>query len=331
MKALVTGGGGFLGRAICEHLVRRGDSVRSFARGDYPELTALGVEHVRGDIEDSLAVRKAAEGVEVIFHVAAKPGIWGSRESFYGPNVRGTENVIAACRAHGIAKLVHTSSPSVVFGGRDLEGVNESTPFPDHFEALYPETKALSERAVLGVNDARLATVALRPHLIWGPRDNHLVPRVIDRGRKGQLRRLGSENKKVDCIYIDNCAEAHLHAADRLAPGSRIAGKVYFLSNDDPRPLWDLVNGILAAAGLPPVTRSVPVGVAKLMGGALEVVHGAFGLQGEPRMTRFLAGELSTAHWFDISAAKRDLEWKPRVSIDEGLKRLAEWLRAGGR
>jgi nucleoside-diphosphate-sugar epimerase len=241
--------------------------------------------------------------------------------------VRGTENVIAACRAHGIPKLVHTSSPSIVFAGHDLEGVNESTPIPDHFEALYPETKAQAERAVRAVNDATLATVALRPHLIWGPRDNHLVPRVIERGKKGQLRRLGSANKKVDTIYIDNCVDAHLAACDRLAPGSKIAGKVYFLSNDDPRPLWDLVNAILAAAGLPPVTRSVPVGVARFMGGALELVHGALGLEGEPRMTRFLAGELSTAHWFDISAAKRDLEWKPRVSIEEGLKRLAEWLR----
>jgi 2-alkyl-3-oxoalkanoate reductase len=183
VKALVTGGGGFLGRAICEHLVRRGDSVRSFARGDYPDLRALGVDHVRGDIEDAGAVKKAAEGVEVIFHVAAKPGIWGTRESFYGPNVHGTENVIAACRAHGIARLVHTSSPSVVFGGKDLEGVDESTPYPDHFEALYPETKALSERAVLGVNDKNLATVALRPHLIWGQREFHLVRRVLVLGR----------------------------------------------------------------------------------------------------------------------------------------------------
>jgi nucleoside-diphosphate-sugar epimerase len=331
MKALVTGGGGFLGRAIVEKLVARGDSVRSLARGDYPELRALGVESVRGDIEDAETVKEAARGVEVVFHVAAKPGIWGTRESFYGPNVRGTENVLAACRAHGVVRLVHTSSPSVVFSGKSLEGVDESVPYPDHFEAYYPETKAISEKAVVAANGATLATVALRPHLIWGPRDNHLVPRILDRGRKGQLRRLGSQPNKVDSIYIDNAADAHLAAADRLAPGSRIAGKCYFLSNGEPRPLWDLVNAILAAGGLPPVTRSIPVGVARLAGRVLEAAHGVLGLEGEPRMTRFLADELGTAHWFDISAAKRDLEWTPRVSIDEGLKRLTEWLRPGGR
>jgi len=329
LKALVTGGGGFLGRAIVEQLVKRGDTVRSFARGDYPEVAALGVEIVRGDIEDRAAVEKAAQGVEIVFHVAGKPGIWGTRESFYGPNVRGTENVLAACRAHGISKLVHTSSPSVVFAGKSLEGVNESAPYPDHFEAYYPETKALAEKAVVAANSKDLATVALRPHLIWGPRDNHLVPRVLERGRKGQLRRVGSSDNKVDTIYVDNCVDAHLAAAAKLAPGSPVAGKCYFLSNGEPRPLWDLINEILKAGGLPPVTRSIPHGVARFVGAVLEGVHGVLGLEGEPRMTRFVADELATAHWFDISAARRDLEWSPRVSIDEGLLRLAEWLRGG--
>jgi nucleoside-diphosphate-sugar epimerase len=326
MRALVTGGGGFLGRAIVERLVKRGDAVRSFARGDYPDLARLGVEVVRGDLEDGAAVSRAAHGVDVVFHVAAKPGIWGTRASFYGPNVLGTENVIAACRAHGIGKLVHTSSPSVVFAGRSLEGVDESVPYPDRYEAYYPETKALAEKAVAAANSASLATVSLLPHLIWGPRDNHLVPRILERGRKGQLRRIGRSENKVDSIYVDNAADAHIAAAERLAPGSPVAGKRYFLSNDEPRPLWDLVNAVLAAAGLPPVTRSVPYGFARFMGAALEGAHGLLGLEGEPRMTRFLANELATAHWFDISAAKRDLGWEPRVSIDEGLVRLTEWL-----
>ncbi|HZU97984.1 MAG TPA: NAD-dependent epimerase/dehydratase family protein, partial [Planctomycetota bacterium] len=318
MRALVTGGGGFLGFAVVEALVKRGDTVTSLARGDYPELRALGVKAIRGDIEDPDAVKRASEGVETVFHVAARPGIWGTRDSFYGPNVRGTENVIAACRAHGIKKLVFTSSPSVVFGGRDLEGVNESTPYPEHYDALYPETKAAAERLVVAANGEGLATVSLRPHLIWGPRDNHLVPRLIDRAKKGVLRRIGTGSKKVDTIYIDNCVDAHLAACDRLAPGSAIAGKVYFLSNDDPRPLWDLVNAILRAAQLPPVTRTVSHGLARFVGAGSELVYGLLGLESEPRMTRFLADELATAHWFDISAAKRDLEWKPRVSIEEG-------------
>jgi nucleoside-diphosphate-sugar epimerase len=326
VKTLVTGGGGFLGRAIVEQLLARGDSVRSLARGDYPELAKAGAEVVRGDIEDAAAVANAAKGVDVVFHVAARPGIWGTRESFYGPNVRGTENVIAACRAHGVGKLVHTSSPSVVFTGKSLEGVDESIPYPEHYEAYYPETKAIAEKAVVAANSPTLATVSLRPHLIWGPRDNHLVPRILERGKKGQLRRLGSSENKVDSIYIDNAAEAHLAAADKLAPGSPVAGKCYFLSNGEPRPLWDLVNSILAAGGLPPVTRSIPHGVARFAGLVFEGAYGLLGLEGEPRMTRFLADELATAHWFDISAAKRDLGWAPRVSIDAGLAKLAEWL-----
>lgn len=330
MKALVTGGGGFLGRAIVEQLLARGDSVRSFARGDYPELTKLGAEVVRGDIEDAAGVAQAAKGVDVVFHVAARPGIWGPRESFYGPNVRGTENVIAACRAHGIGKLVHTSSPSVVFTGKSLEGANESVPYPEHYEAYYPETKALAEKAVVAANSPGLATVSLRPHLIWGPRDNHLVPRILERGKRGQLRRLGSSENKVDSIYIDNAADAHLAAADKLAPGSPVAGRCYFVSNGEPRPLWDLVNAILAAGGLPPVTRSIPHGLARFAGLVFEGAYGLLGLDGEPRMTRFLADELATAHWFDISAARRDLGWEPRVSIDAGLARLAEWLATRG-
>ncbi len=304
--------------------------MRSFARGDYPELTKLGAEVVRGDIEDAAGVAQAAKGVDVVFHVAARPGIWGPRESFYGPNVRGTENVIAACRAHGIGKLVHTSSPSVVFTGKSLEGANESVPYPEHYEAYYPETKALAEKAVVAANSPGLATVSLRPHLIWGPRDNHLVPRILERGKRGQLRRLGSSENKVDSIYIDNAADAHLAAADKLAPGSPVAGRCYFVSNGEPRPLWDLVNAILAAGGLPPVTRSIPHGLARFAGLVFEGAYGLLGLDGEPRMTRFLADELATAHWFDISAARRDLGWEPRVSIDAGLARLAEWLATRG-
>ena len=215
MKALVTGGGGFLGRAIVERLVARGDTVRSFSRGDYPELRQLGVQIVRGDIADREAVVAACHGCDVIFHVAAKAGIWGRFEDYHRANVVGTENVLAGCSAHGIARLVYTSSPSVVFHGADMEGVDESAPYPDAYHAHYPKTKAVAERRVLAANGPNLATVALRPHLIWGPRDNHLVPRIIRRA--GSLRRIGAEDKRVDCVYIDNAADAHVLAADRLA------------------------------------------------------------------------------------------------------------------
>ncbi|MFO0945456.1 MAG: NAD-dependent epimerase/dehydratase family protein [Planctomycetota bacterium] len=328
MRALVTGGGGFLGSAIARKLAARGDEVRSFSRSRYPELETLGIHCYEGDITDADAVRDAARGCDVVFHVAAKPGVWGPYIDYFRTNVLGTQNVIDACRRLGIRKLVHTSSPSVVFDGRDMEGVNESVPYPEHFEAAYPKTKAIAERAVLDANGSSLATVALRPHLIWGPGDNHLIPRLIARAKARQLRRIGGRNPKVDSVYVDNAADAHLLAADRLQPGAPLAGRAYFITQGEPMPVWDLVDAILKAHGLPPVKGTVPTWLAIALGGALEGIHQLLNLAREPRMTRFVARELSTAHWFDISAAKRDLGYEPRVSTAEGLRRLASFANA---
>jgi nucleoside-diphosphate-sugar epimerase len=230
MKALVTGGGGFLGHAIVQQLVARGDEARSFSRGTYAALDRLGAEHHRGDLADAAAVRRAVAGCDLVFHVGAKAGAWGKYEQFYQTNVVGTNNVIDACREAGVRYLVYTSSPSVVFDGSDLEGVDESVPYPSDYDAHYPQTKALAERAVVRANDAQLRTVSLRPHLVWGPGDNHLVPRIVARGRSGQLRRFRGPPKLVDTTYVDDAARAHLLAADRLLGGAAdgIAGKVYF-------------------------------------------------------------------------------------------------------
>jgi nucleoside-diphosphate-sugar epimerase len=238
--------------------------------------------------------------------------------------VTGTENVIAACKKHGVRKLVYTSTPSVVHGGGDLEGADESVPYPDHYEAPYPETKAKAERAVLAANGPELATVSLRPHLIWGPGDPHLVPRILARARAGKLRRVGTRPVKVDVTYIDNAADAHLLAGDRLDVGSPVAGKAYFISNGEPVDLWEFINRVLAAAGLPPVTMTVSVWKARLAGQVLEWVYRTLRLPGEPPMTRFVASQLSTSHWYDIAAARRDLGYSPGVSVEEGLRRLAE-------
>lgn len=326
MRALVTGGGGFLGGAIVRKLVARGDSVRSLARGDYPALRDLGVETARGDLADPAAIARATEGCDVVFHVAAKAGVWGPYADYFRVNVEGTRNVIAACRARGVPRLVYTSSPSVVFNGRDMENADESAPYPAYHEAAYPATKAEAERLALSANGPDLAVVALRPHLIWGPGDNHLVPRLLARARAGRLRRIGTVPKLVDSVYIDNAAAAHLLAADRLTPGSPVAGKPYFISQGEPLPVWDLVNRILDAAGLPPVDRSAPSWAAYLAGAACEGVYKVLGIASEPPMTRFLARELATAHWFNIDAARRDLGYEPGVSIEEGLRRLAAWL-----
>jgi nucleoside-diphosphate-sugar epimerase len=322
MKALVTGGGGFLGSAIVRLLRERGDEVRSFSRGKHSQLSLLGVQEFNGDLADPAAVNEAVKGCDIVFHVAAKAGIWGSYEEFYRANVTGTQNVVAACLTNNVERLVYTSSPSVVFDGSDVEGGDESLPYPASYEAHYPSTKAIAEQIVMDANSASLATVSLRPHLIWGPGDNHLVPRIVAKGRAGKLRRLGSSPCLVDTVYIDNAAQAHLDAADRLEPGSAISGKTYFISNGEPLPLWEMVDRILAAAGVAPVAGSLNPGVAYRIGTACEFLWKFLCLSGEPPMTRFMASELSHAHWFDITAARQELGYQPQVTIEEGLKRL---------
>ena len=327
MQVLVTGGGGFLGKAIVRRLISRGDRVRSLQRSDAPDLTALGVKCVRGDLADPIVVRKAIEGCQLVFHVAAKAGVWGRYDDYHRANVTGTENVISSCRAEGVQKLVYTSSPSVVFSGHDEAGVDESAPYPAKYLAYYPQTKAAAERLVIAANGPGLATVSLRPHLIWGPGDNHLFPRLVQRARGGQLRRIGNGQNRVDATYIDNVVDAHIQASDRLESGSPVAGKCYFISNDEPLPLWDLINRMLACADLPPVTRGISATAAYGIGSLLELAFKATGRQDEPRMTRFVARQLSTSHWYRLDAARRDFGYVPRIPVEEGLRRLRESLQ----
>lgn len=326
MRALVTGGGGFLGGAIVRKLLARGDAVRSFTRSCYPWLSELGVEQVQGNLGKPDQVERAVAGCDVVFHVAAKAGVWGRYDDYLATNVTGTENVIAACKSQGVRRLVYTSTPSVVHGGGDLEGATESVPYPDHFEADYPRTKAMAERAVLAANGPTLATVALRPHLIWGPGDPHLIPRLLAKAKAGSLRRLGKRDVKVDVTYVDNAADAHILAADKLSIGSPVAGKAYFISNGEPVVMWDFLNRVITDAGLPPVTQSVPVWLARFVAGVQERFFRLFGLTKEPGMTRFVVCQMSTSHWYDISAARRDFGYEPAVSVEEGLKRLKESL-----
>ena len=300
--------------------------VRSFSRSRYPELEALEVENIQGNLDDLSAVRAACADCDVVFHVAAKVGIWGKYKDYYQINVQGTENIITACRDNSVGRLVYTSSPSVVFDGSDMEGVDESYPYPTHHPTPYTSTKAAAEQLALAANGAELRTIALRPHLIWGPRDSHIVPRIIAQARAGKLRLIGHGDNKVDTIYIDNAAQAHLLAADALETNPQAAGRAFFISQGEPIAIREIINGILAAAGLPPVTRHVPHAVAWLAGGLFELVYTLLGIRSEPRMTHFLADELSSSHWFDISAARRELGYEPQISIEEGLRRLKKWL-----
>ena len=327
MHALVTGAGGFLGQYIVEQLVARGDRVRAFSRGSYPELDALGVESIQGDLLDAAAVAEACRDVEVVFHVAAVAGIWGPWQHFYGINTLGTENVVAGCQTHSVERLVYTSSPSVTFDAGDQQGVDESSPYPTHWLCHYPHTKALAEQHVLKSNDQQgLKTCALRPHLIWGPRDQHLIPRLLDRARRGRLRRVGDGTNLVDMVYVENAATAHLQAADCLVDGSPVCGRPYFISQGEPVNCWKWINQLLELADLPPVSRSISFAAAWKVGGMLETTYRLLRIKREPVMTRFLASQLAKSHYFDIRRARQDFGYCPQVSTDEGMRRLADSL-----
>ena len=324
-KVLVTGGGGFLGKAIAKKLVDRGERVFSFSRGYYPGLKEMGVEQIQGDLADENAVSAACRGKDMVFHVAAKAGVWGPFDAYYQANVKGTQHVVAACKRHAVPYLVYTSSPSVIYDGRDsMEGADESLPYPATFQTAYQQTKAQAEQVVIASSNDQLKTIILRPHLIWGPGDNHLAPGIL--ARAGKILMVGDGRNRVDTIYIDNAVDAHVEAGDALRADHSLSGRVYFISQGEPVRQWDMINHILKAGNKPTVTKSISQRTAFVLGAVLEMVHKVLALKSEPRMTRFLAHELSTAHWFDISAAQKDWGFNPQVTTEEGLEKLKKWL-----
>ncbi|CAI2718384.1 2-alkyl-3-oxoalkanoate reductase [Nitrospina watsonii] len=329
MNILVTGGSGFLGGHIARRLHALGHQVTALGRRSHPDLSP-GIDFIKADLGDREAVISACRGRDAVFHAGALTGIWGPRDVFHRTNVEGTDHVIAGCLEHGAGQLIYTSSPSVVYDRRDLENGNESLPYARRFLCDYPRTKAMAERRVLAANGrGGLQTLVLRPHLIWGPGDPHLVPRIIERARQGKLVRVGEGVNRVDIIYIDNAVEGHVQALEVLKqPDNRVAGQVYFLSDGEPVVLWDWINALLKAVDVPPVTRSISYQNGKRLGAVLEAVHRMFGLAGEPRMTRFLASQLATSHYFDISKARRELNYRPVVEPQEGLRRLVQWWKA---
>jgi 2-alkyl-3-oxoalkanoate reductase len=327
MKVLVTGGGGFLGRYIVARLLERGETVTTLGRSAQPDLEERGVRVVRADLADSTAVAGACAGQEVVYHVAALAGIWGSRESFVRSNVVGTRNVLEGCRRHQVKKLIYTSTPSVVFSGTALQGVDESQPYGSHFLCHYAETKAQAEREVLAANSGQLRTVALRPHLIWGVGDNHLIPRVVARARSGRLRIVGDGRNRVDIVHVENAADAHLLAEKALDETGRADGKAYFISQGEPVELWAWINDLLRRLDVPPVEKRVSLKTAYRLGAVMEGLYGLLRLTAEPPMTRFLAVELAKDHFFDITAARRDLGYRANKSTEEGVVELVEHLR----
>jgi len=347
VRALVTGGGGFLGQRLAGCLRDRGDTVRVLGRQVYPHLAERGIECVRGDIREVGVCLRACAGVDTVFHAAALAGVWGPRRQYFETNVRGTANLLRACLENKVRYLVYTSSPSVAIGDQDIAGGDESLPYPRRFLAPYPESKALAERMVLDAdgwemvpNDPaayrpdhgeadvlRLRTCALRPHLIWGPGDPHLLPRVIAAARAGRLAIIGRGDNRVDITYVDNAVHAHVLAADELRGAARCAGKAYFVGDDQPVVLWDWLNEVLQRLGVRPVRRHLPVWCARGLAAGLEAVHAAIPALGEPRLTRFTVSQLAHSHWFSHGRAAADFGYRAIVGPEEGLERLVAWLR----
>ena len=324
MNVLVTGGGGFLGSAICHQLLARGHTVTAYQRSACIELENLGARIVQGDITDASALNSATKGVDAVIHTAAKAGLSVRYDDFFRPNVIGTEKVIDACLRNRIRKLVFTSSPSVTHSDGDIEGGDESLPYAKSYNSPYPATKALAEQQVMAANCRELQTVSLRPHLIWGPGDNHLLPKLLERARGGILK-LPGPDKLIDTVYIDNAAGAHLQALYKLiSDPETVGGKTYFISNDEPQSQREIISGLLKAAGHEVEIQSISPGLAIAAGTLAESAWKLLRLRSEPPLTRWSAEHLSTAHWYDISAAKRDLGYSVDISIAEGLTRLTD-------
>jgi nucleoside-diphosphate-sugar epimerase len=324
VRTLVTGGTGFLGRRLVERLLAEGRGVAVLCRKPAPDLEARGVRVIQADLTDAAAVREACAETGTVFHVGAKVGVAGRAADFHRANVLGTRAVIDACRAQGVPRLVFTSTPSVVYNGRDIAGGNESLPLTTRCPSAYALTKAEAEREVLVANSPTLLTVALRPHLIWGPGDPHLVPRVLAGARSGRLRIVGNGGNRVDMVHVENAVDAHL-CAERAAPRGA-GGRAYFITNGEPVLLWEWINALLTALGEPPVTRRISLRAARAFGAAAELAWRVLPLKGEPPITRFVASELAKDHWFDISAARRDLGYSPRISMAEGTADLVAKL-----
>ena len=318
MKVLVTGGGGFLGGYIVERLLARGYAVRSIGRSPQPQLAAQGVETLQVDLTDAPAVVDAVSGMDAVFHVAAKAGVWGSWDSYYQANVVGTANVVEACRLHGVERLVYTSTPSVVFNGDAIAGLDESMPYGCNWLCHYAQTKAIAEQQALAANSDSLNVVALRPHLIFGPGDPHLLPRVIESATSGRLKIIGDGANRVDVSYVGDVADAHLNALHALASG-RGAGQAYFISQGQPVALWPWLNGLLEGLGHAPLKRRVPLKLAYALGWLLEGIWSMRSRADDPPITRFVAVELAKDHFSrstrraGIWAMCRPRQWSVRL------------------
>ena len=323
MKVLVTGASGMLGSATARSLAARGDRVTVLQR----RPAGLGLAEVLGDVADVETVRRAVTAHDAVLHLAAKVDVTGPWAAYERANIAGTRAVVAACRAAGVQRLVHVSTPSVAHLGKALVGEAAAPADPAGARGAYARSKAVAEQIALAADGADLAVTAIRPHLVWGPGDTQLVSRIVARARAGRLVLVGSGAGLIDTTYVDNAAAALVAALDRCPEA---AGQARVVTNSEPRPVAEMLAGICAAAGVPGPRRRVPRRVALSAGLLVEglwAVRARTGLTGDPPMTRFVVEQLATAHWFDQRRTHELLAWRPAVSLDEGLEALATWYR----
>jgi nucleoside-diphosphate-sugar epimerase len=323
VKVLVTGATSLLGRTTAERLRVRGDEVTAMQR----RPSGIGCREILGDIADPAAVSRAAAGQDVIVHLAAKVDVIGPWRDYLETNVRGTRHVLAACRSAGIGRLVYVSSPSVAHVGSALVGSGAGRADPEHARGRYARSKAIAELDVLAVDSPQLAVLAVRPHLVWGPGDTQLVGRIVERAAAGRLPVIGSGAALIDTTYVDNAGAALLAAVDSCG---RVHGEALVVSNGEPRPASELITRICSAAAVPGPRGRVPLPLAWLAGAAVEAIWAGTARQGTPPITRFLAEQLATAHWFDQRHTREVLRWQPEVSLDQGFTRLTSWYHQLG-
>jgi len=326
-KALVTGGGGFVGKAVVKRLLDLGVETTVLGRHRYHEIESLGGRCIVGNISDSKRVSEAAEGAEAVFHIAALAGIWGSWKDYYLTNVVGTENVVKSCHKNKVAMLIYTSTPSVVFNRQDIKGGDETLAYAKNCLCHYAKSKVMAEKKVLAANCPELLSCAIRPHLIWGPGDPHLLPRLLESGRRKLLKRVGDGTNQVDISYIDNVAFSHILAAKNLSESGTAAGKAYFISQGEPVNLWNWINELFVAMDIEPVQSAISFSLAYRLGAVMELIYKTLQLKKEPRMTRFLAEQLAKSHYFSMENSQKDLGYEAIVSTREGLQRTVQWLK----
>lgn len=330
MKVLVTGAGSLLLGGVAAALHARGDEVVCLQRRMATFAGSDDVQQVLGDARDQAAVRQAATGCDAIVHGAARVGVVGSWAEFEGVNVRGTANVLHNARARGVSRVVHVSTPSVAHSGHSIVGAGADPAVTGRHGAYYAESKAIAEQAALAANTDEMGVVAVRPHLVWGPGDTQLVGRIVERAAAGRLAMVGDGSALIDSTYIDNAISAHVAALDAVHPGAVCAGRAYVIANGEPRTVHELIEGICVAAGVPFAPRHVPVRLALGLGSVVERVWPRL-RDDEPPITRFLAEQLGTAHWFDPRPARNDLGWSPHVSLADGFELLRQWFIANPR